>query len=1030
MVRVLIALFISGIALVFFSLAQEVRPRRKKKKRSSDEPVTDPRVHNLEKKREHLEGRIDQMGKELDDTRASREQTAKEIAEVRKREEELQEEIARHKKWVENNNDLMDRLKEQAAGLEENNKKKDLELQKEFARNVEFSKELRDAHQAIAEFEAAKKGLEDQLSLYKRRVETAAETSQQQVRKISEFEAKEKNSEWVTKGEYVRLRDEFESLKKSWEINKKELELKDKKLQKAIEQIVHLEYQAKNKTAPDTVEPLSQPAQAQADAAEVVPPQVSEPAVEPPAVEAAPSEQVTAVQPEPVVVEPVPLAPAEEAVVEPVAESEVKPVKAKTAPDIKLDIVRNIGIMAHIDAGKTTLSERILFYTGKVHKIGEVHDGKAQMDWMKQEQERGITITSAATTCFWNGMRINLIDTPGHVDFTVEVERSLRVLDGAVAVFCAVGGVQPQSETVWRQSERYKVPKLAFVNKMDRTGADFYNVYKEIEEMLEANVLPLQIPIGAEDNFQGIVDLLEMKAHLYEDNETGKNMTVADIPAELAEKAGQYRHVLVEKAAACDEALTEKYLKDANSITSEELMAAIRKGTIAQKIIPLLCGAAFKNKGVQDLLDAVVHYLPAPVDLPSVEGSLPEDLDIKISCSPVTTEPFVGLAFKVQSDPHVGKLVYVRVYSGYLEAGSYILNATKGKKERVGRILQMHANQRENRKDAVAGDIVAIVGLGNTITGDTICDPDRPVLLESMSFPAPVVSLSIVPASRADQDKLGKALIRLAEEDPTFHVQTDQDTKEVILSGMGELHLEIIVDRLKVEYGVDAVVGQPSVAYRETILKSVTEEYKHVKQTGGRGQYGHVVFTMSPHESGKGFEFVNSITGGAIPKNFIPAIEKGLVEAMQKGAYGGFPVVDLKIDLIDGSYHDVDSSELAFKLTAIGCFRAAFLKCMPILLEPCMAMEITTPEEFSGTVVGDVCSRRGKVLGMDTKGSQKIIKAEAPLSELFGYTTTLRSLSSGRASCSMEFHHYAQVPTEIALRVIEERKKKLAADNK
>ncbi len=690
---------------------------------------------------------------------------------------------------------------------------------------------------------------------------------------------------------------------------------------------------------------------------------------------------------------------------------------------ISLEKMRNIGIMAHIDAGKTTLTERILFYTGRSHKIGEVHDGKAQMDWMKQEQERGITITSAATTCFWKEHRINIIDTPGHVDFTVEVERSLRVLDGAVAIFCAVGGVEPQSETVWRQSDKYKVPKIAFINKMDRVGADFFGVIKSIEIELGANVIPLQIPIGAEEKFRGIIDLMEMKAYIYDDESMGKNFHVENIPEEYKEIAKEYHHIMIEKAVELEDSLMEKYLESEDIITREELIGAIRKGTVGNKIVPGLCGSAFRNKGVQRLLDAIVLYLPSPLDLPPVEGVDPKDHEKIIKRQVDDNEPFSALAFKVQADPHMGKLVYFRVYSGVIEAGSYVFNVTKDRKERVGRILQMHANQRESRPVIYTGDIAAAIGFDHTVTGDTLAALNSLILLEAIEFPAPVMSISIKPQSRADQDKLTKGLIKLAEEDPTFTVRTDKETEETIISGMGELHLEIIVDRLKHEFSVEAVVGKPKVAYKETILNSLIEDYKHSKQTGGRGQYGHVVMEISPNPPGQGFEFKNSIKGGAIPKEYIPAIEKGIIGIMQRGIYAGYPVVDVKVDIVDGSYHDVDSSELAFKIAAAECFKKAFMRGVPVLLEPHMSLEITTPEEYVGGVVGNICSRRGKVLGIEPKATHQVISAEAPLSEMFGYATTLRSLSSGRAAYSMHFEKYVEVPFEIAEKVIEEKKK-------
>ena len=691
---------------------------------------------------------------------------------------------------------------------------------------------------------------------------------------------------------------------------------------------------------------------------------------------------------------------------------------------IELKKVRNIGIMAHIDAGKTTLTERILFYTGRSHKIGEVHDGAAKMDWMKQEQERGITITSAATTCHWGDHRINIIDTPGHVDFTVEVERSLRILDGAIAVFCAVGGVEPQSETVWHQSNKYEVPKIAFVNKMDRVGANFFAVVKNIENDLGANVIPLQVPIGAEDNFRGIIDLIEMKAYIYDDASLGKNFHAEEIPEEYKEIAEEHHHIMVEKAVELEDSIMEKYLESEDKITSQDLILAIRKGTIANEIVPVLCGSAFKNKGVQRLLDAITSYLPAPSDLPSIKGVDPLDREKVVERYPNDDDPFSALAFKVQTDPHMGKLVYFRAYSGKLDAGSYIYNTTKDKKERVGRILQMHANERESRATIYAGDIAAIIGLSHTVTGDTLSNPEHPVLLEAIEFPAPVMSISVKPQSRSDQDRISKALLKLAEEDPTFIVHTDVETDEMIISGMGELHLEIIVDRLKHEFSVEAVVGQPKVAYKETMLSVVTQDYKHSKQTGGRGQYGHVVMEVSPAKPGEGFEFKNSITGGKIPKEYIPAVEKGVISAMQRGIYAGYPVVDIKVNLIDGSYHDVDSSELAFKLAAAECLKKAFMKGIPVLLEPHMSLEVPTPEEYVGGIVGNICSRRGKVLGIDSKGSQQIISAEAPLSEMFGYATTLRSLSSGRAAYSMHFEKYVEVPAAISEKVIEEKKKR------
>jgi len=686
----------------------------------------------------------------------------------------------------------------------------------------------------------------------------------------------------------------------------------------------------------------------------------------------------------------------------------------------ELNKIRNIGIMAHIDAGKTTMTERILFYTGQSHKMGEVHDGKAQMDWMEQEQERGITITSAATTCYWRGHGINVIDTPGHVDFTVEVERSLRILDGAVAVFCAVGGVEPQSEAVWRQSDKYNVPKLAFVNKMDRVGASFYSVIESIAEELGTNVVAIQIPIGAEDSFKGVIDLIEMKAYIYDEASFGKEFSVEDIPQEFLEIAERYHNIMVEKIVELDDTLLEKYLESKESISKEELMKVVRKETIANRLVPALCGSAFKNKAVQKLLDAIVDYLPAPSDLPAIEGHNPDNIEEVITRKPDDNEPFSALAFKIQADPHMGKLVYVRIYSGTLNAGSYIFNSTKGKKERVGRILQMHANERALRENIFAGDIVAVIGLDYTVTGDTLCSADNPILLETMEFPAPVISLSIKPKGKSNQDRLGKSLIRLAEEDPTFIVSTDKETDETILSGMGELHLEIIVDRLKREFMVEADVGRPKVAYKESISSKISQEHKHAKQTGGRGQFGHVILVIEPAKAGEGFEFINNIKGGNIPKEYIPAVEKGVIAAMQQGIYAKCPVVDVKVTLVDGSYHTVDSSEMAFKIAARDCFKKAFMQAGPMLLEPYMSIEITSPEEYVGAIVGDICSKRGKVLNMDMKGKLQIISAEAPLAEMFGYATGLRSISSGRASYSMHFEKYVEVPFAIAEKIVEE----------
>ncbi|MGI4779501.1 MAG: elongation factor G [Janthinobacterium lividum] len=689
---------------------------------------------------------------------------------------------------------------------------------------------------------------------------------------------------------------------------------------------------------------------------------------------------------------------------------------------------RNIGISAHIDAGKTTTTERILFYTGVNHKIGEVHDGAATMDWMEQEQERGITITSAATTCFWKGMagtfdehRINIIDTPGHVDFTIEVERSMRVLDGAVMVYDAVGGVQPQSETVWRQANKYRVPRLAFVNKMDRTGADFLRVRQMMVDRLKANPVVIQIPIGAEERFQGIVDLVKMKA-IYWDEDKGVTFTYKDIPADLADVCAEYREKLVEAAAEANEELMNKYL-EGETLTEVEIKAAIRQRTIAGEIQPMLCGSAFKNKGVQAMLDAVVEYMPAPTDIPPVSGTDEDEAPVVRQAD--DGEKFSALAFKLMTDPFVGQLTFVRVYSGVLSKGDSVYNPVRGKKERIGRIVQMHANNREEVSEIRAGDIAACVGLKEVTTGETLCDPAAIVTLERMVFPESVISQAVEPKTKVDQEKMGIALQRLAQEDPSFRVKTDEESGQTIISGMGELHLEIIVDRMKREFGVEANVGKPQVAYRETIRKTVEDaEGKFVRQSGGKGQYGHVILKVEPQEAGKGFEFVDAIKGGVVPREYIPAVEKGVIEALGQGVLAGYPVVDVKVTLHFGSYHDVDSNEMAFKMAAIFGFKEGCRKASPVILEPMMAVEVETPEDYAGNVMGDLSSRRGMVQGMDDMiGGGKAIKAEVPLSEMFGYSTTLRSMSQGRATYTMEFKHYAEAPRNVAEAIVAARAK-------
>ena len=701
---------------------------------------------------------------------------------------------------------------------------------------------------------------------------------------------------------------------------------------------------------------------------------------------------------------------------------------ARTTP---LERYRNIGISAHIDAGKTTTSERILFYTGLTHKIGEVHDGAATTDWMEQEQERGITITSSAVTCFWRGMdmqrqphRINIIDTPGHVDFTIEVERSMRVLDGAVMVYCAVGGVQPQSETVWRQANKHKVPRIAFVNKMDRTGANFFKVYDQMKARLNGHPVPVVIPIGAEDNFQGVVDLIKMKAIIWDEASQGMKFEYRDIPADLVDLANEWREKMIESAAEANEELMNKYLEE-GTLSEADIIAGLRQRTIATEIQPMLCGSAFKNKGVQRMLDAVLDFLPAPTDIPDVVGTDPDDHETHLTRKASDDEKFSALAFKLMTDPFVGQLTFVRVYSGVLSKGDTVYNAVKGKKERIGRIVQMHANERQEIEEIRAGDIAACVGLKEVTTGDTLCDLDAHIMLERMVFPEPVIAQAVEPKSKVDQEKMGIALSRLASEDPSFRVRTDEESGQTIIAGMGELHLDIIVDRMKREFGVEANVGKPQVAYRETVRKSVSDvEGKFVRQSGGKGQYGHVVFRLEPNEPGKGFEFLDEIKGGVVPREYIPAVQKGVEEALQSGVLAGYPVVDVKVALTFGSYHDVDSSEQAFKMAAIFGFKEAARKADPVILEPMMAVEVETPEDYAGTVMGDLSSRRGMVQGMDDMaGGGKAIKAEVPLSEMFGYATQLRSMTQGRATYVMEFKHYAEAPRNVAEAIMAARAK-------
>ncbi len=693
--------------------------------------------------------------------------------------------------------------------------------------------------------------------------------------------------------------------------------------------------------------------------------------------------------------------------------------------NIPLKHVRNIGIMAHIDAGKTTTTERILYYTGRTHRLGEVHDGAATMDWMDQEKERGITITSACTTAFWDGNRINIIDTPGHVDFTIEVERSLRVLDGAIALFCAVGGVEPQSETVWRQADKYGVPRIAFVNKMDRTGADFFKVIEMIKDRLNANPVPIVLPIGSGDIFTGLIDLIKMEAILYT-SEDGSSFEYGEIPSDMKEIADKWRLQLLEEVASYDEHLLEKYI-DGETLLPEEIKLAIRKATLEGTMIPTLCGSAFRNKGVQRTLDAVIDYLPSPLDVGNVKGFDINDDSIEVERSPDDNEHFSALAFKIMTDPYVGRLTFFRVYSGSVSTGDHILNPNTGKKERVGRLMLMHSNKREERKTVTTGEIAAMVGLKNTKTGHTLCSVDHPILLESMDFPEPVISIAVEPATKEGQDALTNGLVKLAEEDPTFIVRSDEDTGQTIISGMGELHLEIIVDRLKREFNVIVHVGSPQVAYKECITKKVEHEAKFIKQSGGRGQYGHVVIIIEPNESGKGFEFDNKIVGGAIPKEYIPAVEAGVKDAMGNGVVSGYPLEDIKVTLIDGSYHDVDSSEIAFKIAGSMALRDAAKKAAPTLLEPLMALEVVVPENYLGSVMGDVTSRRGNVKGMNPRNGVQVLNADVPLSEMFGYATELRSMTQGRAVFTMQFSHYSQAPKYIVEQMVEKFQGKVMA---
>jgi len=1028
---------IIGIAITVFSFFPKQVSKKKisaKKKIS----ISEAEFLQLKESKEFWRDKTQELKEEVKVLKEKNHQLQSELKEAKSKISELEKNLNRQKKWQTHEKNTLERLKSQVAQLKDSLFKKNKELEKIFSENVKLNKKLQEQEKIISSLEKEIREKNDKILFLEEKEKEYTERIKKATLTINEFRKKEAESEWIAKSEYEALEEDLKSLEEELEKKTKQILFLNDEIRRLKEKNLELERKLSSKE--EVAEKMTEEIASQEFP--VTSEEKSEEKEEVLKEETALKEEATTVSSDNLKVEEKDLSvekkeETEKEIEEPVeveekkegqkeevkVEKEEEKEKKEEIPKVDLEKVRNIGIIAHIDAGKTTVTERILFYTGKTHKIGEVHEGKAQMDWMKQEKERGITITSAVTTCFWQGKRINIIDTPGHVDFTAEVERALRILDGAVVIFSAVEGVEAQSETVWRQSQKYKVPKIAFVNKMDRVGADFFKVVNEIEEKLEATCAVITLPLGEESGFKGVIDLIEMKAYIYDEASLGKKFSVEDIPQEYKEISQKYREELLEKIASLEEKLMEKYLKEKN-LSKEEIINTLRKATIENKLVPVLCGSGLKNKGIQKLLDAIVLFLPSPLDIPPVEGFDPKDPQKKIKRKLSVEEPFCALAFKIQADPHVGKLVYFRVYSGYLKAGSYVLNVSKNKKERVGRILQMHANQKENRTEIYAGDIAAAVGLTNTTTGDTLSDLEHPILLEKIEFPQPVVSISIKPNSRQDQDKLSKAIAKLVEEDPTFSVETDQESKEIILSGMGELHLEIMVDRLKEEFKVNAEVGRPQVAYRETISKPAQAEGKYIRQTGGRGQYGHVIFEILPLERGKGFEFEDRIKGGVIPASFIPAVEKGFREAMKKGPLCGYPVTDIKVILFDGSYHEVDSSELAFKLAASIGFREAFLKAEPLLLEPYMKLEIFTPEEYLSNIVGNLCARRGKVLNIETQGMQKVILAEAPLAELFGYTEAIRSLSSGRAVYTMQFSRYEIVPPQIAEKIIEERKKK------
>ena len=1025
-----------GITVLLFTLfpPPKVKPFKKKKRKEKEKEkevfIKDERDETLK-----LETKLNSLKRELEKTKNEFTELKKEFEKAKSAEKEVLSKLEEQKKWIEISENKAKNLKEQNIKLKRILEEKEKELEKVFSENVRLNKEKKEILEQNKDLENENKKLKEEIENLKLKISRYQIDIDQKLKIIDELRKKEKMSSFVSIEEYNKLKEENEKLKEKCEelkveltLKKRELELKETDIKRLIEKLQKSEFVERESQTPQEISQTSNEV--------LIKERSSEEISDKKPIEEKSESLPESKEPEELVAEKT-LSESSQDVQD--KEPELTCVEEKTERSeekkeipkeeflerkISLDRIRNIGIMAHIDAGKTTLTERILYYTGRSHKIGEVHEGKAQMDWMPQEKERGITITSATTTCYWKDTQINIIDTPGHVDFTAEVRRSLRVLDGAIIVFSAVEGVEAQSEAVWYQCERYKVPRLIFINKMDRKGADFFRVVKEIEENLKANLVLLQIPLGAEENFKGVIDLLEMKAYVFDESSLGEKFSEEEIPQDLIKVAQENRKKMLEKVASLDENLLEKYLAQ-KEIKKEEIISVLRKAVIENKVFCVFCGSALKNKGVQQLLDGVVRFLPSPQDLPPVKGIDFKDPNKEIEREISDSAPFTALAFKIQADPHMGKLIYFRVYSGVLKAGSYILNATKNKKERIGRLFRMHANQREQIEAVFCGDIAATVGLNSVSTGDTLCDLENPIILEKMEFPEPVVFLNIKPNSRADQDRLAKALSKLLEEDPTFKVEIDTETQQTLLCGMGELHLEIIVDRLKREFKVNAQISKPKVAYRETIQQKAIAEGKYIKQTGGRGQYGHVVIELAPLNLGEGFKFIDKITGGRIPKNFIPAVEKGIREAMKKGPFCGFPVTDIQVTLLDGSYHEVDSSELAFKLAAMRGFKEAFMKCKPVLLEPYMSLEVLVPQEYVSNIIANICQRRGKIINIEQKQNLKLILAEVPLAEMFGYADTFRSLSSGRAQSMMRFKCYQIVPPEITEKIIEERKKEL-----